>query len=39
MRVVVHTFPERELPRLAIAMPAVTLRRFWTMLAHHHGGI
>ncbi len=35
----VRTFLERELPQLGIAVPAVTLHRFWTMLAHYHGGI
>jgi predicted AAA+ superfamily ATPase len=35
----VRTFLERELPQLGIAIPAVTLHRFWTMLAHYHGGI
>jgi hypothetical protein len=35
----VHSFLERELPQLGIAIPAVTLHRFWTMLAHYHGGI
>lgn len=28
-----------DLPGLGIAVPAVTMRRFWTMLAHRHGQI
>jgi predicted AAA+ superfamily ATPase len=32
-----RTFLERDLPQLAIRVPAETLRRFWTMLAHYHG--
>lgn len=35
----VQTFLERDLPQLGITIPAATLRRFWTMLAHYHGGI
>jgi predicted AAA+ superfamily ATPase len=35
----VHTYLERDLPRLGITIPAATLLRFWTMLAHYHGGI
>ena len=30
---------ERDLPRLGIGIPAQALLRFWTMLAHYHGGI
>jgi predicted AAA+ superfamily ATPase len=33
----VRTFLERELPDLGFRVPATTLRRFWTMLAHYHG--
>ncbi len=33
----VRTFLERDLPSLGIQIPAPTLRRFWTMLAHAHG--
>jgi hypothetical protein len=29
----------RDLPMLGIAAPAVTLLRFWTMLAHYHGQV
>ena len=35
----IRTFLERDLPQLGIRMPAATLRRFWTMVAHHSGGI
>ncbi|MBN1512704.1 MAG: DUF4143 domain-containing protein [Phycisphaerae bacterium] len=28
---------ERDMPQLGITIPASTLRRFWTMLAHYHG--
>jgi len=34
-----RTFLERDIPQLGIAIPAETLRRFWTMLAHYHGQI
>ncbi len=32
-----QTFLERDIPQLGIRVPAATLRRFWTMLAHWHG--
>jgi predicted AAA+ superfamily ATPase len=35
----VTTFLERDIPQLGIRVPAPTLRRFWTMLAHWHGQI
>lgn len=35
----VRTFLERDLPQLGITIPATTLRRFWTMLAHYHGQV
>jgi predicted AAA+ superfamily ATPase len=35
----VRAFLERDLPQLGIGVPAATLRRFWTMLAHYHGGV
>lgn len=35
----VHTYLERDLPQLGITIPATTLLRFWTMVAHSHGGI
>ena len=28
---------ERDVPQLGFTLPAVTLLRFWTMLAHYHG--
>ncbi len=34
-----RTILERDLPQLGINIPAMTLRRFWTMLAHYHGQI
>src|SRR5712692_945639 len=35
----IHTYLERDVPQLGITIPAATLLRFWTMLAHYHGGI
>ncbi|HEY5792531.1 MAG TPA: ATP-binding protein, partial [Chthoniobacterales bacterium] len=35
----VRTFLERDLPQLGITVPAVTLRRFWTMVSHYHGQV
>ena len=35
----VRTFLERDIPQLGITVPAETLRRFWTMLAHYHGQV
>lgn len=35
----VRTFLERDIPQLGVQIPAETLRRFWTMLAHYHGQI
>jgi len=35
----IQTYLERDLPQLGITIPATTLQRFWTMLAHYHGGI
>ncbi len=32
-----RTFVERDLPALGLRVPAATLDRFWTMLAHYHG--
>jgi len=32
-----RTFLERDLPGLGVNVGAQTMRRFWTMLAHHHG--
>lgn len=30
---------ERDVPQFGFRAPAETLRRFWTMLAHHQGGL
>ncbi|MBW8879104.1 MAG: ATP-binding protein [Acidobacteria bacterium] len=35
----IRTFLERDLPGLGIQVPAETLRRFWTMIAHYHGQV
>jgi len=35
----VRTFLERDIPQLGINVPAETLRRFWTMIAHDHSQI
>lgn len=35
----IRTFLERDIPQLGINIPAETLRRFWTMVAHYHGQI
>ena len=35
----IRTFLERDVPSLGIRVPAPALRRFWTMLAHYHGGV
>ncbi len=34
-----QTFLERDLPQLGVSIPAVTLRRFWNMVAHYHAQI
>jgi predicted AAA+ superfamily ATPase len=34
-----QTFLERDLPQSGIRVPAMTLLRFWTMLAHYNGQI
>lgn len=33
----IRTFLERDIPQLGPAVPAPTLHRFWTMVAHYHG--
>ena len=33
----IRTFLERDIPQLGITIPALAMRRFWTMLAHVHG--
>jgi predicted AAA+ superfamily ATPase len=35
----IASYLERDIPQLGISVPAVTLRRFWTMVAHYHGQI
>jgi len=34
-----RTLLERDIPQLGISIPAETLRRCWTMIAHYHGQI
>jgi predicted AAA+ superfamily ATPase len=38
-RELVTTYLERDLPQLGIRIPPPALLRFWTMLAHYHGGV
>jgi uncharacterized protein len=33
----ISTFLERDLANLGVRIPASTMRRFWTMIAHYHG--
>jgi predicted AAA+ superfamily ATPase len=33
----IRTYLERDLPQLGFRLAATELRRFWQMLAHHHG--
>ncbi len=35
----IRTFLERDITQLGISIPSMTLRRFWTMIAHYHGQI
>ena len=35
----IRSYLERDIPQLGPRIPAETLRRFWTMLAHHQGGL
>ena len=35
----IRTYLERDIPQLVPRVPAETLRRFWTMLAHVQGGL
>lgn len=35
----IRTYLERDIPQLGPRIPAITLRRFWTMLAHTQGGL
>jgi predicted AAA+ superfamily ATPase len=34
-----RSYLERDIPQLGPRIPTETLRRFWTMLAHEHGGL
>jgi predicted AAA+ superfamily ATPase len=34
-----QTILERDVPQLGVGIPAVSLRRFWTMVAHYHGQV
>ena len=35
----IRTYLERDVPQFGSRVPAETLRRFWTMLAHHQAGM
>ncbi len=35
----IRSYLERDVPQFGFRIPAETLRRFWTMLAHHQGSI
>ena len=35
----ISSFLERDIPQLGIRVPAKSLGRFWTMLAHYHGQV
>jgi predicted AAA+ superfamily ATPase len=35
----IRTYLERDIPQFGVRIPAETVRRFWTMLAHSQGGI
>lgn len=35
----IRSYLERDIPQLGPRIPAETLRRFWTMLAHEQGGL
>jgi len=35
----IRTYLERDIPQLGPRIPAITLQRFWTMLAHGQGGL
>lgn len=38
-RAFIRTYLERDIPQFGSRIPAETLRRFWTMLAHEQGGL
>lgn len=33
----IRTFLERDLQQMGVSIPSLTLRRFWSMVAHYHG--
>ncbi len=35
----IRTYLERDIPQMVPRIPSTTLGRFWTMLAHNHGGL
>ena len=35
----IRTFLERDIPQLGIRIPAITLDRFWSMIAHYHAQV
>lgn len=35
----IRSYLERDVPQFGFRIPAETLHRFWTMLAHHQGGV
>lgn len=35
----IRSYLERDIPQFGVRVPAATLERFWTMLAHVHGGL
>ena len=35
----IQTFLERDIPQMGVSIPSTALMRFWTMLAHFHGGV
>lgn len=37
LEALIRTLVERDAPQLGITIPAATLRRFWSMVAHFHG--
>ena len=39
MRNFIQTYLERDLPMLGLTADSILMRRFWTMIAHYHGGI
>ncbi|VAW05586.1 AAA ATPase [hydrothermal vent metagenome] len=38
-RDLIRSYLERDIPQFGFRVPSETMRRFWTMLAHHQGGI